>query len=322
MTPVAAPVALRTRKPTGKPPWPIILIAGAEKTGKSYACAAASASAFIDRTFWISVGEDDPDELGALPGARFEIVEHDGTYRGVLGAIDAAAAQPFDPAKPNMIVLDSATRLWDLIVDDAQAVANSRRNAKAGEDSPISMDLWNAAKAKWANAMTLLRAHRGPSLVTSRYDLVTVIERGKPTMEKEWKIKAEKSLPYDVGAVVEMPARGEVYLDSVRSLKFTSEPGRRVRYDSFSVENLWRDMGVTEPGATSERVHATAVMTNPHAPVLTEIGQLADQLPGGRRAVSEMWAEAHEGQPINQASDLPGLEALRDSLAKRLATQS
>ena len=37
-------MTLITRKPTGKPPWPIMLIAGVEKSGKTYSAAQASAS--------------------------------------------------------------------------------------------------------------------------------------------------------------------------------------------------------------------------------------------------------------------------------------
>ena len=107
-------MTLKTRKPTGKPAWPIMLIAGAEKAGKTYSAAQASASKLIGRTLWVGVGEDDPDEYGALPGVRFEIVEHDGTYRGILAALTACAAEPMEEGRPNLIVLDSATRLWDL----------------------------------------------------------------------------------------------------------------------------------------------------------------------------------------------------------------
>ena len=57
---------LRTRRPSGKPSWPIVLIAGAEKAGKSWACAAASGSDLIGRTLWIGLGEDDPDEYANL----------------------------------------------------------------------------------------------------------------------------------------------------------------------------------------------------------------------------------------------------------------
>ena len=124
-------MTLKTRKPTGKPLWPILLIAGIEKSGKSYAAAAASASKLIGRTLWVPVGEDDPDELGGIDGARFEIVEHDGTYRGILSAVDAAVAELAKDDTPGLIVLDSGTRLWNLLSDEAQATANARAAKKA-----------------------------------------------------------------------------------------------------------------------------------------------------------------------------------------------
>ena len=83
-------MTIKTRKPTGKAPWPMLLLAGVQKSGKSYACAAFSASDLIDRTFYIEVGEGSADQYGALPGARYEIVEHDGSWQGILAACEAA----------------------------------------------------------------------------------------------------------------------------------------------------------------------------------------------------------------------------------------
>lgn len=258
-------IQLATRKPTGKPAWPITLIAGAEKAGKSYSCAEASASDLIDRTLWVGVGEDAPDELGALPGARFEIVETDGTYRGILQALEACVAQPAK-GKPHLIVLDSATRLWDLLCDELQVEANRRARVKAekykrpvpDEDATITMDQWNAAKQRWAHIIDTLRAHQGPVLITARLENVTVLDaQGKPTTDRTWKVKAEKSLPYDVGCIVEMPARGDTHLAGVRSLRFKPAQTGRTAYPNFTVDKLWRDLGLAEKDGTSERRHAT-----------------------------------------------------------------
>ena len=75
-------MTLTTRKPTGLPAWPILLIAGVPKAGKSYACAAASASPLVGRTLWVPVGEDDPDELGGDPRSR---LRHRPTRRHIPG---------------------------------------------------------------------------------------------------------------------------------------------------------------------------------------------------------------------------------------------
>lgn len=245
---------LRTRRPSGKPSWPIVLIAGAEKAGKSWACAAASSSDLIGRTLWLGLGEDDPDEYANVPGADFEIVEHDGTYRGFLRALEAAVAAPRVDDLPNLIVWDSATRGWNLICDMAQDEANARakRKGKNTDEADISMDLWNVAKQRWAHIMDTLRDHDGPVLITARLDEVTVMSGGKPTTDKVLKVQAEKSLPYDVGAVVEMPERGKVFLKGVRSARL--QLAERLQWNQFTVDEFWRKLGLDDT-QTAPRTH-------------------------------------------------------------------
>lgn len=250
--------ALKTRRPTGKPPWPIVLLAGAEKAGKSWSCAVASSSDLIGRTLWIGMGEDDPDEYANVPGADFEIVEHDGTFRGFMDALLAAVAEPPVDGKPTLIVVDSMTRVWNVLTDMAQATANdrARRKGRNTDSADISMDLWNLAKSRWGNVMDALRSHDGPVLLTARLDEVTVMDGGKPTTEKMLKVQAEKSLPYDVGAVVEMPERGKVFLKGVRSARL--QLAERIQWDAFTVDEFWRRLGLAETGATAPRQHTAA----------------------------------------------------------------
>lgn len=260
-------MTLKTRKPTGKPPWPIMLLAGGEKAGKSYAAAQASASDLVGRTFWIGIGEDDPDEYGAIEGARFDIVQHDGTWRGIANAIYAATQEPAEGA-PNMIVIDSATRLWELLSDEAQVKANERAKKAAQKykreydpdaEATIGPDLWNKATDRWNTIIGLLRNHEGPSLVTARMEQVTVMDKdGKPTKDKVSKIKAQKNLPYDVGVIVEMPTRGETYISGLRSLKFDVRLDERKSLPDFTADGLWRRMGLDVEGATSPRQYSEA----------------------------------------------------------------
>jgi hypothetical protein len=260
-------MTLQTRRPTGKPPWPILVIAGAEKVGKSWACAEASASDLVGRTLWISTGEDDPDEYGAVPGARFEIVLHDGTYRDTLRAINEAVDAPMIDGKPNLIVIDSGTTAWDLLCDMAQADANRRASRKAGgravHEADISTDLWNVATQRWRHILKALRRHNGPSIITARLDVVTVFENGQPTKHKTAKVKAQKSLPYDAGAIVELPARGEAWLTGVRSVR-APQTADRVKLDDFTVDKLWRHLGLDVEDATSARQHSATVVDPAH----------------------------------------------------------
>jgi hypothetical protein len=239
-----------TRRPTGKPSWPILLLAGSEKAGKSWSCAEASGSDLIGRTLWIGIGEDDPDEYANVPGADFEIVEHDGTYRDILAAIDWAVALPATDGKPNLIVVDSMTRLWDLLCDMAQDTAAKRAERKrsnsrtpVGDDEvQITMDLWNQAKDRWGHVVDSLRTHQGPTLLTARLEEVTVMVNGKPSGERTLKVKTEKGLPYDVGGIVQLPERGKAYLTGVRTTRM--QVPERVPLPGFTVDKLWRQLGL------------------------------------------------------------------------------
>jgi hypothetical protein len=251
-------MALQTRKPTGLPSWPIGLLAGKEKTGKSWACAQASASPLVDRTLWIGIGEDDPDEYGVVPGADFEIVVHDGSYQGILGAVRDAVAEPRGE-KPNLIVVDSGTRLWDLLKDNAQVAANRRAKGRknANNDYTISMDLWNVAAQQWKDVMDVLRSHDGPVLITARLDEVAVMDGGQPTAERTWKVQGHKSLPFDVNWVVEMRERGKFLLTGVRSAHMPLEGPTDVQ--GWTVDAMWSRLGIEQGTAMGSRQHSDVV---------------------------------------------------------------
>ena len=255
----AAP--FRTRPPTGKPPWPMLLIAGVEKCGKSYGGALFSSSDLIDRTFWIEIGEGAADQYGSIPGARYEIVEHDGTYQAIGRAIWLATQQPRN-GRPHAIVIDSITELWDLLADEAQVKANRRAAAKAAEkkqaaptdDVQITMDLWNEAKKRWRKILEILRTYDGPVILMARLELVTVMtSAGKPTTEREWKIRAEKNLPFEADAIVKMVAPQTAALTGVRSTVLQVPPGKDLPLPNFTIDELLRRMGLDAVGATSPR---------------------------------------------------------------------
>lgn len=250
-------MALQTRKPTGATPWPMILLAGVEKAGKSWACAEASASPLVGRTIWIGIGEDDPDEYANIPGADFEIAAHDGTYRSILTTLEAAVAEPGIGGKPNMIVVDSMTRLWDLLKNDMEEIllGRLRRNRKPiPDDLKLTMDLWNLAGQRWDHIMDTLRSHKGPVLLTSRLNYVTLMDdKGQPTKQKDWKIDSQKSLPFDVTGIVQLRARGDAWITGLKSVRFTV-PGIEP-YNGFTVQDLWSKLGVGE-AVMADRSHA------------------------------------------------------------------
>lgn len=345
------PPPLQTRQPTGLPTWPLGLLAGIEGSGKSIKLAEASTSDMVNRTFWIGCGEDDPDEYGAFVTAdgrkaRFEIVLHDGTYRGILNAIESAVAQPpAEDGTPNLVVFDSGSRFWHQLAGDMQQNANERqakREAKFGnkeyalpEDGvSITMDLWNTAKDRWGHVLDALRAHQGPVLITSRLDLVTVMDdKGNPTKEKQWKIQAEKNLPYEVGFVVQMrasyPERDD-YLTKVKSLRYKHKVSRgkvvaAALGDDWTIESLWKQLGLDE--VVGERVHANVVQRGDEseaatrAALLEDVAGAAGALGIDPAAINAHWMETHNGQSIRDASDFEALRAIRDDLVAQVGAR-
>ena len=252
---------MQTRKPTGRAPWPIVLLAGAEKAGKSWAAAEATSSPLIRDAYWLGIGEDDPDEYAQVPGADFNIIEHSGSFTAIRDALAQAVQIEQDPDHPDLLIVDSMGRLWAHLSDMAQAEANERAAAKArkyhreppAEDVQIGMDLWNRAKGRWAEVLDLLRAYPGPVILTARLSVVSVVGAdGQPTKDKTDKVEAEKNLVYDVAAVVKMHERGSAILTGVRSATLQLE--RPTRLNDFTVANLWEAMGVGKD--MGERRHA------------------------------------------------------------------
>jgi hypothetical protein len=299
-------MSIRTRKPTGKPPWPILLLAGREKAGKTWAALTASTSPLVGRTLYIGIGEDDPDEYALIPGAEFEIVLHDGTFGGILDAVRAAVAEPAGE-KPTLIVVDSMTRLWNLIGDNMQAIANARAKGRknANGDYTISADLWNVAAAQWQDVMNALRAHQGPVIVTARLDSVSVMENGAPTAQKEWKVQAHKSLVFDASAIVEMRERGQFLITGIRSVRVPLDAPKD--FPEFTVDRLWGDLGLAS--GTGERTHATVHADSPAA--FIERIQAAESL----QALQGLWVEAQRARVSADPDVIAAKDARKEALS-------
>jgi hypothetical protein len=274
----------------------------------------------VHRTFWFTVGEADADEYAPL--GRFEIVLYDGTYRGLLDSILEASKEPRGPkGEPNLLVVDSGTRLWDLLKDEAQERANRRARAKAqrqggklpDEDVDISTDLWNIAKQRWAHIITALKDQQGPSIITARLDEVMVMKGERPTGERMWKVQAEKTLPFEVDATVEMRGHRTAYLTGVRSLRYQGSPSDVEQYPDFTVEDLWVKLGMAD---ATDRAHQTVDAEKSLAAddaVVAERRELLgsiSSLPDDRKAqIAQQWLKVHH-HPIGETDDMEALRAL------------
>ena len=247
----------QTRKPTGKASFPLIVLSGVEGSGKTWAAVEATSMESVDRAFFIEVGESMADEYGAVPGANFEIVEHDGTLGQIRAAIQWASDQPAAEGKYNMLIMDSMTEIWDLITANAQFLANQRAKRKRNSNSDevrIGMDLWNRAADTWTGIMAQCRRFPGPVIVTARLKLTVLMDdKGQPTKDKDWKIEAHKSLPWQ-GQVVMQARRPRVWTMTkiaTANPALQLQPGGEMTFNDFSVEKLLTAMGITSKAEQS-----------------------------------------------------------------------
>lgn len=248
-----------TRKPSGIQSSPVILLAGVAGAGKTWAAVEATAVPEVDRAFFIEIGEGVADAYGAVPGADFEIIEHDGSIGQIRDAIRWASEQPAESEKYNMLILDSLTEVWDLLKDNASAemmerVRRKQRRLNGGEPRP-DMDLWNKAGEVSDGLMRQLLDFPGPVICTARLDEVTEIgDSGKPSGAKDWKIQVNKKVPFRVSAVVQARSPRTWHLEKIVSTNpnLQVQPGELKPLPDFTVAKLMEAMQVkpNAPGST------------------------------------------------------------------------
>src|SRR4051794_40944684 len=235
---------LKTRKPTGRVPWPCILLEGEEKAGKSYALAQFSASNRIGALYWIDLNEGAGDEYGAIPGASYQLIEHDGSYAQVLAAVQAVKAEArraADAGEPPVVLgIDTGSAIWEGLKDWASArAAKSTRNRELLKRDPnaeitISQNLWNDAGARWRKLQTELLTFPGIVVVTARGKEVTEVDaNGRPIEgQKTWSVQTHREFPYAASVWVRLRRGRRPLIVGARSvhvgIKPNTDPAKEV----------------------------------------------------------------------------------------------
>lgn len=205
--------ALSTRPPREGVAWPLILVEGEEHAGQRSAIAELSASDRIGRTVWLAISSGTPDEYSAVPGARFEVVVHDGRWSSILGQVRAAAVEAratvYAGEPPMVLVVDSATTEWDMHKDWADAKARRRDKASGlltqNPDAQVEVtsDLWSLANARHRELMNELRTFPGiVVLAANGYEVAAVDRSGNPTADRTWRVDAQKKVPAEASVWV------------------------------------------------------------------------------------------------------------------------
>ncbi|MCB8906797.1 MULTISPECIES: AAA family ATPase [unclassified Streptomyces] len=250
--PTGAPKApgIKTRKPTGIVPWPLLLIEGEEGAGKTYSAAQFSSSDRIGQMYWIDLDEGSADEYAAIEGADYLVIEHDGTYRDILEQIEAVHAEARRAAaaqeKPVVLVIDSASALWRMLTNwTYERGRRTTKNRKLLQDDPdaafdIGRNLWNDALERWQRVVYLLRTLPGIAIVLARGKQVSATDdNGQPIRNQtEWKVAAQKDLGFDATCWIRMKRDADPQVIKVRSLRVQVQRGKPVTLQEFSIEDL------------------------------------------------------------------------------------
>lgn len=281
---------IRTRKPTGRPSWPLVLIEGGEKAGKSWAAAQLSASEKVGQTYWLDVGEGAADEYGAIPGARYLVVEHDGTWASILGQVREIhaeaerAAQDEEP--PVVLVIDSMTAEWDLLKDWAAARAKgSQANQRRLQQDPhaevqVTFNLWNDATARHRRLMTLLMTFPGIVVMTARGKEIAAMDAsGRPVEgSKEYKVEGHKTLAFDASVWVRLGREHPPLVIGARSVHAGIRPGvdKPQPMPDFTLEKLVFE--ALQCGAESRARQFTPPQAGAESPELDDLSPAAQRL--------------------------------------------
>lgn len=245
-------MTLKTHRPSGAASTPLILLEGEEKAGKTYACAEFSGCDRIGQTYWLELGpEGCAEEYGAVPGADYEVLEHEGAWWSILQVAEGVHAEAGRAAaageKPVMLVVDTMSAEWDLHKDWAYGRArNSTANQDKLAENPdaeidISTNYWNDANSRHRRLMRLLLTFPGIAIVTARGKETVAMKNGKPVSgKKEYTLEAQKHLGFDSKVWVRMFRDRPPLIVGCRSVHSGIKPGvdKPLTVPDFSLEWL------------------------------------------------------------------------------------
>lgn len=313
---------LKTRPPSGAVPWPLILIEGGEKAGKSWAIAELSASDKIGRTLWLDIGEGAGDEYGAIPGARYELIEHDGSWLSILEQVKAArdeAQRAVDAGeKPVVLAIDSMTAEWDMLKEWVDGKArrrevNAKRLAKDPEaEVQITTDLWNLATARHKDLMRILMRFPGIVVITARGVDQVAMENGQPTKNRTWKVEGQKALAFDASVWVRVSRTEHPRIIGARSVHAGIVPGE--------------DKPKVIPDLKLEKLIFEVLKCDPTNAHVREMANLADRVAElvdlaiaveTREAAKDVWALASAADVLDMGNE--GGQTIRVILTERAA---
>ncbi|MEU8919528.1 AAA family ATPase [Kitasatospora sp. NPDC048545] len=298
------PPKLNSRKPTGIVPWPFILVEGDEGAGKTYGALEFSGSNRIGQMYVMDLAEGSADEYAAIPGARFEVIVHDGTYQSIADQVEAVwweahrAATAGEP--PVVFVIDSGSALWKMLSTwtyERAKRSNSNR-AKLSENPDATIDvgrhLWNDATARWYRIIHMLQTMPGIAIMLARgKEISATDDNGQPLIVqrrpvKEWKVSAQKDVGFDSTVWLRVRRDKPTVVIKARTLRFRVESGKPMPLPHFSYEKLVFEMlGCSTESQPRDMPELTGDRTGPWMKRVTEAAD--------RETCVALWKELDAG---------------------------
>jgi hypothetical protein len=228
---------IRGHKATGTVPWPLILLEGEAGSGRSWRAALLSADPRIGEMYWLDLAEGAGEQYGAIPGADYTVLDHDGTYADILQHVEevhAEAKRAREAAEPPVaLVIDTVSDLWAGLTEWAHTTARkSRKNqeilrADPNADIDPGHTYWNKATARWRRVMLRLMTFPGVVVVIANGGEVTAFDAaGKPTRSKTWSVDGQKRLPSDAMVHVRVFRDDRPQIIKARTVHGGIRPGR------------------------------------------------------------------------------------------------
>jgi hypothetical protein len=298
---------VKTRKPTGLPAYPLILVEGQEKAGKSFTLAQLSASPLVDRTFLWDLNDGTLDEYAEL--GPYELVETNGTYSGLLESVKEATAVAPAEGKINVYGIDSGTDLWDLLKSWTDQRARRSKSGKAAlaadPDAAIdpAMNLWNDAKDRWASVVNLLRRAPGVGVITAQGGEVAEVKNGSPTGRITWSVNAEKTITGAANAWVRLQRDPrKATLIGVRKLHADIPDGGLALPLEDTLHHLVFDILGGANGFGSLTVTAPTIGVTLTAARFQILERVQELHPGGVEADQREWVRRHTADCADEVS--------------------
>lgn len=249
--------APRTRRPTGQAPWSRVLISGEPGTDAAEMAAAFSGDERIVTTYWLEIEPGSTgDVYASVPGADYELLDHDGTWADIYAQLDAAWQVAREVAEqggmPSALVVNSMSAEWAMLSD----LADRRARRRTAEDlidrgmdpAPaysseveveVKADLWKLVGRRHGQFMGKVLTWPGP---------VILIAREKRDADGRWVLKAQDQLGFDVTAWVRLTRaeKPEILSLLVPKRGRLNSTQRRALRTKFTLSALvWEWSGVT-----------------------------------------------------------------------------